>query len=100
MTAPVSPIPTAPTQQKRARHVPERSCVACRRKRPQGQFVRLVRTDSGWVIAQKGQQGRGAYVCADTPGCWVAKRLGRLCGAQAAHLSSSLQAHHERTSSN
>ncbi|WP_241191276.1 YlxR family protein [Deinococcus psychrotolerans] len=79
-----------------ARHVPERSCVACRKKRPQGEFVRLIHAGAGWTLAGKhkaGQllSGRGAYVCADTPGCWAEKRLRRAFGAQAASLSLLLQ---------
>ena len=86
------------------RHVPERSCVACRRKRPQGEFARLVRTESGWMLAGRKQSGRGAYVCADTPGCWAEKKLRRAFGAQAQALSHQLQAqlqdHHELNQTN
>ena len=73
------------------RHVPERSCVACRRRRPQGEFRRFVRSESGWTVASKGQSGRGAYVCADTPACWAEKRLKRAFGAHAAGISQGLQ---------
>ncbi|UWX65484.1 YlxR family protein [Deinococcus rubellus] len=82
------------------RHVPERSCVACRKKRPQAQFVRLVRTASGWrVVGQAIKAGRGAYVCADTPGCWAEKKLRRAFGLQATSLCSELQERYELTPS-
>lgn len=77
---------------EKARHVPERTCVACRRKRPQGEFVRVTRDASGWTIRPGARQGRGAYVCADTPTCWAEKRLRRAFGASAPALSAALAA--------
>ncbi|MBZ9749274.1 YlxR family protein [Deinococcus sp. HMF7604] len=65
------------------KHVPERTCVACRRKRPQGEFLRLTKVDGAWQLGQRPRQGRGAYLCADTPTCWQDKRLRRAFGAQA-----------------
>ncbi|WP_293914316.1 DUF448 domain-containing protein [Deinococcus sp.] len=69
--------------------------MACRRRRPQGEFRRFIRSESGWTVvskgASKGQAGRGAYVCADTPACWAEKRLKRAFGAQAEAISQSLQ---------
>ncbi|MBZ9711859.1 YlxR family protein [Deinococcus multiflagellatus] len=70
-----------------ARHVPERTCVACRRKRPQPEFVRLTRVDGAWTVCPGPRQGRGAYLCADRPECWQDKRLRRVFGAQAAAVS-------------
>ncbi|GGR85754.1 YlxR family protein [Deinococcus sedimenti] len=75
-----APSPTSPT----TRHVPERTCVACRRRRAQGEFLRLSRNADGqWQVQAGPRQGRGAYVCADTPACWAEKRLRRAFGAQA-----------------
>jgi predicted RNA-binding protein YlxR (DUF448 family) len=50
---------------KRGRHVPERSCIACRRKRPKWELVRIVRTSDGAVEIDVGgkKAGRGAYLC-------------------------------------
>ncbi|MFC4425377.1 YlxR family protein [Deinococcus navajonensis] len=80
----------------RPRHIPERSCVACRRKRPQGEFVRLSRTGSlpggRWEIGGKPRTGRGAYVCADSPECWQDKRLRRAFGVQASRIAAELSA--------
>jgi len=48
-----------------AKHVPQRTCVACRRVRPKRELVRLVRAPSGEVeIDTTGRkEGRGAYIC-------------------------------------
>ncbi|WP_272952886.1 DUF448 domain-containing protein [Deinococcus alpinitundrae] len=75
--------------------------MACRTKRPQAQFVRLVRTASGWTLAGRGQQagGRGAYLCLESPSCWTEKKLRRAFGSQAASLSSQLQERYALTSS-
>lgn len=89
--------PSSPTQVP-ARHIPERSCVACRRRRPQGELLRLSREEGGqqsgvWRPEQGRQRsGRGAYVCADSPACWTEKRLRRTFGGQAATLSARLLA--------
>jgi len=42
---------------------PERTCVGCRRRRPQDELVRLVCRDDAVVTAGRGDPGRGAYVC-------------------------------------
>ena len=72
------------------RRLPERSCVACRRKRPQAELLRLTRTPQGWQLREGARSGRGAYVCADAPACWAEKRLRRL-GGSAAPVSAQLQ---------
>ncbi len=51
------------------RHVPQRTCVGCRRTRPKSQLLRLVAT--GDMIQWDDRHrlpGRGAYVCPD-PRC-------------------------------
>jgi predicted RNA-binding protein YlxR (DUF448 family) len=52
--------------------VPSRTCVACRKERPKGQLVRLVRAADGTVqVDPTGKlNGRGAYLCED-PACWT-----------------------------
>ena len=49
------------------RHVPSRSCVACRTTRPKRDLLRIVRGPDDVVsIDQTGRAaGRGAYVCRD-----------------------------------
>ncbi len=53
------------------RHIPERSCVACGKKFPKGDLVRVVKTPSGSVqIDESGKSaGRGAYFCHSAE-CW------------------------------
>ncbi|WP_291425156.1 YlxR family protein [Deinococcus sp.] len=72
------------------RHSPERTCVACRSKRPQGQLLRLTRTPQGWSVQQRRRSGRGVYVCADSPACWQEKKLRRAFGAKAPDVAQSL----------
>jgi predicted RNA-binding protein YlxR (DUF448 family) len=42
---------------------PQRTCVGCRRKGGQGEFVRLVAAHGLAVKALPGAPGRSAYVC-------------------------------------
>jgi len=42
---------------------PERTCVGCRRRRGQGELVRLNAEDGRVVPARPGAPGRSAYVC-------------------------------------
>jgi uncharacterized protein len=57
--------------QRRPRHVPQRTCVACREKEAKRAFVRIVRTPEKLVeIDQTGKKnGRGAYLCTRRS-CW------------------------------
>ncbi|MFT2719304.1 YlxR family protein [Deinococcus sp. A31D244] len=72
------------------RHTPERTCVACRRKRPQSALTRLTRVDGAWGLSAGHRAGRGAYVCSDTPDCWQDRRLRRAFGAQAPQVAAAL----------
>jgi predicted RNA-binding protein YlxR (DUF448 family) len=56
---------------KQRKHVPLRSCIACRAKRPKRELVRIVRTPAGTIeIDRDGKRsGRGAYLCPDQE-CW------------------------------
>jgi uncharacterized protein len=56
---------------KRPRHVPQRTCVACRQKDAKRQYVRVVRSTGGSVhVDPTGKaNGRGAYICARRA-CW------------------------------
>lgn len=53
------------------KHIPERSCVACRTVRPKRHLVRLVRTPEGTVEVDISwrKPGRGAYLC-PAQECW------------------------------
>jgi len=64
----------------RLRHVPQRTCVACRQARAKRELVRLVRVPDGSVeLDVSGRKaGRGAYLCV-TPECWeTGLKRGRL----------------------
>ncbi|WP_337844215.1 YlxR family protein [Thermus sp.] len=75
------------------KHVPIRMCVACRRRRPKGELLRILLTPEGFQIDPSGKApGRGAYVCPDTPECWSEKKLRRFAGARAKALSEALHA--------
>ena len=88
-----APLPSAaPTAAPSGKHVPERSCVACRRRRPQGEFLRLSKVGGAWAVQTGHRTGRGSYLCADTSACWAEKRLKRSFGAQAGTLSAELMA--------
>jgi predicted RNA-binding protein YlxR (DUF448 family) len=58
-------------QAQRRKHVPQRTCVACRTARPKRELVRIVRASEGSVtIDETGKQkGRGAYLCRQRT-CW------------------------------
>jgi predicted RNA-binding protein YlxR (DUF448 family) len=62
-----------PARGSRPRHVPQRTCVACRQTGSKRQLVRIVRAPDGSVtIDPTGKRtGRGAYLC-DQPECWQA----------------------------
>lgn len=92
MSAPASIPPKV-----QPKHVPERSCVACRKKRPQAEFLRFTKGEDGqWGMdtRHKARTGRGVYLCADSPECWKEKRLRRTFGAQSEKLAMMLTAFH------
>jgi predicted RNA-binding protein YlxR (DUF448 family) len=61
----------AKQQVKRPRHVPMRTCVACKQSKPKRELLRVVRTPDGHVLldATGKRSGRGAYLCARLS-CW------------------------------
>lgn len=58
-------------RRQRRRHVPQRTCVACRAGRAKRELVRVVRTPEGVVMVDKTgkHNGRGAYLCPQRH-CW------------------------------
>jgi predicted RNA-binding protein YlxR (DUF448 family) len=60
---------------RRRKHVPQRTCVACRTARPKRELVRIVRLSSpgaeGTVVVDETgkRSGRGAYLCRQQV-CW------------------------------
>jgi len=61
----------AKKRQRRRKHVPQRTCVACRTTRPKRDLVRIVRTPEGEIAVDEWgkQSGRGAYLCPQRI-CW------------------------------
>lgn len=57
--------------QQRRKHVPQRTCVACREEFDKRELTRLVRSaEAGVVVDKSGKRaGRGAYLC-NRPACW------------------------------
>jgi predicted RNA-binding protein YlxR (DUF448 family) len=49
------------------KHIPIRTCIVCRIKKPKKDLLRLVLTPEGVVVLDISQRmsGRGAYVCHD-----------------------------------
>lgn len=62
-----------PARGTRPRHVPQRTCVACRQTNAKRELVRIVRSPDGSItIDPSGKRsGRGAYVCSAAE-CWDA----------------------------
>jgi len=60
-------------------HVPQRTCVGCRRARGRPELVRLALGSGGQVILDLRDQlpGRGAYLCADGIDCLTQARRRR-----------------------
>ncbi len=55
----------------RPRHVPQRTCVACREQTAKRTLTRIVRTPEGSVVIDPTgkMNGRGAYLC-ERRDCW------------------------------
>ncbi len=53
------------------KHIPQRTCIACRTVRSKRDFVRVVRTADNHVLADSTgkKAGRGAYLCRARE-CW------------------------------
>jgi len=56
---------------QRRKHVPLRTCIACRTARPKRDLVRIVCTPEGAVVVDETgkRNGRGAYLCHQR-NCW------------------------------
>jgi uncharacterized protein len=75
------------------KHVPQRTCVACRQIKPKRELIRIVRTPDGSIrVDETGKaNGRGVYLCRKRA-CWE-KALGnmrRAGGLLAASLKAAL----------
>ena len=56
---------------KTKKHVPQRTCLACREVKSKRELMRLVNTPGGVIEVDPGgrKPGRGAYLCRDLA-CW------------------------------
>ncbi len=56
-----------------SQHIPQRTCVACRKVKAKRELIRIVHTSDGNVgVDTSGKEaGRGAYLCR-APECWQA----------------------------
>lgn len=72
---------------QRVKHIPQRTCVACREVLPKRQMVRIVRTADGVKVDPTGKlAGRGAYLH-DRRECWARGLKGALANALKAELT-------------
>ncbi len=58
-------------QRPRQKHVPQRTCIACRETKPKRDLVRVVLlAEGGIAVDETGKRnGRGAYLCRNYA-CW------------------------------
>ena len=72
---------------KRVKHIPQRTCVGCRKVLPKRSLIRLVRTPGGIQVDPTGKAaGRGAYLH-DARSCWERGLKGTLAHALKVDLS-------------
>jgi predicted RNA-binding protein YlxR (DUF448 family) len=66
------------SKQKKIKHVPQRTCIACRKIRDKQAMIRIVNTPDGRIEADlySKMSGRGAYLCKDIS-CWEEGLNGR-----------------------
>jgi predicted RNA-binding protein YlxR (DUF448 family) len=71
----------------RRKHIPQRTCVACREILPKRALIRIVRTPDGVLIDPTGKvAGRGAYLH-DQRSCWEKGLKGALAHALRVELA-------------
>jgi predicted RNA-binding protein YlxR (DUF448 family) len=60
-------------KQPRPKHVPERTCIGCRKVKEKRELIRIVCTESGGIeVDPTGKKsGRGTYLC-KVKACWEA----------------------------
>jgi predicted RNA-binding protein YlxR (DUF448 family) len=76
-----------PRKTGKKRHIPQRTCVACREVLPKRSLIRIVRSPQGVVIDPTGKlAGRGAYLHL-LRSCWDRGLKGALSSALKVELS-------------
>ena len=72
---------------KRVKHIPQRTCVGCRKVLPKRQLIRIVRSPDGVQVDPTGKlAGRGAYLH-DRRSCWERGLKGALAHALKTELA-------------
>lgn len=72
---------------KRVIHIPQRTCVGCRKIFPKRSLIRIVRTPNGVKVDPSGKaKGRGAYLH-NNRSCWEQGLKGSLAHALKANFS-------------
>lgn len=70
-----------PRKTGKRRHIPQRTCIACREILPKRSLIRIVRSQQGVVIDPSGKlAGRGAYLHQQRS-CWEKGMKGALSTA-------------------
>lgn len=65
---------------ERRKHIPQRTCIICRRTLSKRELNRIVRSQDGVQYDPSSKvPGRGAYLCQD-PHCWEQAIQGRALG--------------------
>jgi uncharacterized protein len=76
-----------PRKSGKKRHIPQRTCVACREILPKRSMIRIVRSPQGVVIDPTGKlAGRGAYLHQQRS-CWERGMKGALSNALKVELT-------------
>lgn len=75
-------------KQKTKRHIPQRTCVGCRKVQEKRSLIRIVRSSAeGVKVDPQGKlSGRGAYLH-DSPSCWDKGLKGPLAQALKTSIS-------------
>ena len=66
------------SKQKKSKHLPQRTCIACRKIQDKQTLIRIVNTPEGGIEIDTGSKmsGRGAYLCKNIS-CWEEGLKGR-----------------------
>ena len=76
-----------PRKTGKRRHIPQRTCIACREILPKRSLIRIVRSQQGVVIDPTGKlAGRGAYLHQQRS-CWEKGMKGALVTALKVELN-------------
>jgi len=76
-----------PRKTGKRRHIPQRTCIACREILPKRSLIRIVRSQQGVVIDTTGKlAGRGAYLHQQRS-CWEKGMKGALVTALKVELT-------------